>query len=449
MGDLVGPGLAVFLPVDTDHLVDITFNIGLQMGEAVGDLVLREVPVTVVDGLEFAAIDGNAIALQHADPAAKLHELRAGPADRAAIRAAEFGDGLVIWCQSAGQPHQLDIAPRFPFQPAARRDPVQIAIDEQLQQNGGMVSRSASARGGRALNAEGRQIELIDEQIDDANKIILTDPVFQALGEKHRLATLNPLDETRHADLPLPGKHSMPPSFDTPSAERCVALSSGNGPVRRGIARTAPEPHSERSKQNILPTPHQPFGTTKSPAFWNERQDFLKLDRENLVGARGFEPPTPCSRSRCATRLRYAPTVTAELQSCPGICKGHFMHFSMYLAGGANAAPLRRPIRPSPKASDQTSGGLRQPLSCPRMIAITSTVFRCAVQPLMLSSIVLLSATCFRVAVTRISPGRFRPAPTRARRNGLGPIGMAGARDEACRKVREVWIGRVVFTLPR
>jgi hypothetical protein len=27
-----------------------------------------------------------------------------------------------------------------------------------------------------------------------------------------------------------------------------------------------------------------------------------------LVGARGFEPPTPWSRTRCATRLRYAPT---------------------------------------------------------------------------------------------------------------------------------------------
>jgi hypothetical protein len=26
-----------------------------------------------------------------------------------------------------------------------------------------------------------------------------------------------------------------------------------------------------------------------------------------LVGAEGFEPPTPCSQSRCATRLRYAP----------------------------------------------------------------------------------------------------------------------------------------------
>src|SRR5262245_59013943 len=28
----------------------------------------------------------------------------------------------------------------------------------------------------------------------------------------------------------------------------------------------------------------------------------------DLVGAEGFEPPTLCSQSRCATRLRHAPT---------------------------------------------------------------------------------------------------------------------------------------------
>ncbi len=27
-----------------------------------------------------------------------------------------------------------------------------------------------------------------------------------------------------------------------------------------------------------------------------------------VVGARGFEPPTPASRTQCATGLRYAPT---------------------------------------------------------------------------------------------------------------------------------------------
>jgi hypothetical protein len=28
-----------------------------------------------------------------------------------------------------------------------------------------------------------------------------------------------------------------------------------------------------------------------------------------VVGATGFEPATPCAQGRCATRLRYAPTI--------------------------------------------------------------------------------------------------------------------------------------------
>ena len=36
-----------------------------------------------------------------------------------------------------------------------------------------------------------------------------------------------------------------------------------------------------------------------------------RKERESLVGAEGFEPPTLCSQSRCATRLRYAPTVVS------------------------------------------------------------------------------------------------------------------------------------------
>ena len=33
------------------------------------------------------------------------------------------------------------------------------------------------------------------------------------------------------------------------------------------------------------------------------------VQASEMVGAEGFEPPTPCSQSRCATRLRHAPTV--------------------------------------------------------------------------------------------------------------------------------------------
>ena len=36
-----------------------------------------------------------------------------------------------------------------------------------------------------------------------------------------------------------------------------------------------------------------------------------KYRNRYMVGVEGFEPPTPCSQSRCATRLRYTPmTVT-------------------------------------------------------------------------------------------------------------------------------------------
>ncbi len=38
-----------------------------------------------------------------------------------------------------------------------------------------------------------------------------------------------------------------------------------------------------------------------------------RYSTKNLVGARGFEPRTPCAQGRCATRLRYAPTGVALL----------------------------------------------------------------------------------------------------------------------------------------
>src|ERR1700704_1055535 len=33
------------------------------------------------------------------------------------------------------------------------------------------------------------------------------------------------------------------------------------------------------------------------------------IETMKVVGATGFEPATPCAQGRCATRLRYAPTL--------------------------------------------------------------------------------------------------------------------------------------------
>src|SRR5690348_6101932 len=47
------------------------------------------------------------------------------------------------------------------------------------------------------------------------------------------------------------------------------------------------------------------------------QRGLMPFDLRKLVGARGFEPPTPCAQGRCATRLRYAPTVSNDLTAIP------------------------------------------------------------------------------------------------------------------------------------
>ena len=46
-----------------------------------------------------------------------------------------------------------------------------------------------------------------------------------------------------------------------------------------------------------------------------------------LVGARGFEPPTPASRKQCSTRLSYAPARVSSggLEGPAGLGKGQLI----------------------------------------------------------------------------------------------------------------------------
>lgn len=201
--NLLGLCLALLLTVDADHLLDVSFDIGLQMGQAAGDLALGKVAIAVVHRLEFAAVDGDAIPLQHPHPAAQFHELRAGPSDGRAVVAPEVGDGLVVGRQAAGQPHKLDIPPRFAFQAAAGWDPVQVAVDKELQQHGWMIARATSSGWGATLETECAEIELIDEEVDDTDQVILADPILEPLREKRDLFPVDAIDETGHPRLPF------------------------------------------------------------------------------------------------------------------------------------------------------------------------------------------------------------------------------------------------------
>ncbi len=123
------------LPVVAVELVEIARHALFDLCHAALHLGGREVPVPVVHRLELRAVDRNPGLGQQTQPAAKRHEPGADLANGPAVVLAEIGDRLVIRNQAAGQPHDLDIAPRLALQPAARLNPVEIAVDVELQQN--------------------------------------------------------------------------------------------------------------------------------------------------------------------------------------------------------------------------------------------------------------------------------------------------------------------------
>ena len=67
--------------------------------------------------------------------AAQDDELGADLADRPAIVFAKVRNRHVIRDQAVAQPHHFHIAARLPLHPEARLNPVEIAVNMELQQN--------------------------------------------------------------------------------------------------------------------------------------------------------------------------------------------------------------------------------------------------------------------------------------------------------------------------
>jgi len=86
----------------------------------------------------------------------------------------------VVWGQTPRQPHHLDIAPGLALEPTARLNPIEIAVDVELQQYRRMIRRPPGCLGIDPAEPKSGQIELLDENVDHPNSIGLADPVFQA-----------------------------------------------------------------------------------------------------------------------------------------------------------------------------------------------------------------------------------------------------------------------------
>ena len=138
---------------------------------------------------------------QQANLSAKGDELRAHLADRRPVILAEIGNRLVIGNQPTGEPHHLNVAPGLALKPAARLNPVEIAVNVELQQHRRMVRRPAGGLGINPAEPKLGKIEPLDKDVDHANRIILANPIFQAFRKQRALPAIRALNKALH---PIP-----------------------------------------------------------------------------------------------------------------------------------------------------------------------------------------------------------------------------------------------------
>lgn len=97
--------------------------------------------------------------------------------------AADASDGLEFRHQTPGQPHQFDVTLSFSFQSPTRLSAVEIAVDVDLQQDRGVVSRPASIGWNGTLKTQIDQVEFVDKDVDYTHRIGIADIVVEALGK--------------------------------------------------------------------------------------------------------------------------------------------------------------------------------------------------------------------------------------------------------------------------
>jgi hypothetical protein len=162
----------------------------------------REVLVAVVHRLELAAVDRHAGLREQAHHAAECDKPGTDLPDSPAVVLAEIGNRLVVGSKPANEPHHLNVAPGFALKPPARLHPIEVAVNVELQQNRRMIRRPASRLGIDPVELKLGQIEFVDEDVNDANRIVLADPVLKALGKQRALSAIRTLNEATHPILP-------------------------------------------------------------------------------------------------------------------------------------------------------------------------------------------------------------------------------------------------------
>ena len=147
-----------------------------------------------VAGTNLRAVHSKCLLAQQIQLRARLHKILEDRLDRLAVVLAEIRYRPEIGPQHIQQIKQLHISPAFRHEPPGGADPVQIAVDVELQHIARVIAGTARSRGHGAHKAQIFHEQTVYIRTDHPHGVIFFHQLVDAVGQKPRLLRCDAFD---------------------------------------------------------------------------------------------------------------------------------------------------------------------------------------------------------------------------------------------------------------
>jgi hypothetical protein len=162
-------------------------DLQLQLFHQLTGAIVSHRAVLACVGLDPGPVDADQPDLQQLQLPGQKQNVQEALADRRKVLAPKRRDRVMVGMHVGRHEANPDVPVRRPFDPAARENPVGIAIDQQRQHHPRVILRRPRAA---MIDLEGTHLDALDRLDHEMRQIILRDPVPKIGWKQKRLTPI-------------------------------------------------------------------------------------------------------------------------------------------------------------------------------------------------------------------------------------------------------------------
>jgi hypothetical protein len=189
----------ILLGILAVQVFEIALDALINLREEFRQFVPGEGALFGIDRFALAAIDGHECPREAIQLLAQHRTLATDLPQGLQVVLPKVRNRLVIRTQLLSQPHELNVSVGLLFQATTRSEAVEIAVHVELSQISRGIGRPPCGGGCGALEAEHREVEVVDEGIEETDGILCSNGVVEPLGEQDRFVAVCAVDKTHES----------------------------------------------------------------------------------------------------------------------------------------------------------------------------------------------------------------------------------------------------------